>query len=116
MPILMNFRPYHCEVSEDATGKAFKPIETTKQVPGVKSKSTAKNEAFPMAVKLPAGTKCTGPSGACLVRCKNENSQREYRSPRRIESNLMNGLHFQLLVDVSLWRKVQVPNEILSRA
>jgi len=67
--------PYNCEVSEDATGKTFKAIETTKQVPGVKSKSSAKNEAFPMAVKLPADTKCSGPSGTCLVRCKNENSQ-----------------------------------------
>ena len=75
------FSPYHCEVSADATGKKFTAIETTTQVPGVKSKSNAKNQAFPMAVKLPPGTTCTGQGGACLIRCKNENSQREYPLP-----------------------------------
>jgi len=67
--------PYKCEVSADATGKNFVPIDTVKDVPGTKGKSNAKNQAFPLTVKLPAGTKCTGEKNTCLVRCKNGNSQ-----------------------------------------
>jgi len=67
--------PYKCEVSADATGKTFVPITTVKDVPGTKGKSKAKNQAFPLTVKLPAGTKCTGEKNTCLIRCKNGNSQ-----------------------------------------
>jgi hypothetical protein len=67
--------PYSCEVSADASGKNFQTIQVTKQVPGTKGKSDAANQAFELDVKLPQGIKCTGPKGACLVRCKNGNSQ-----------------------------------------
>jgi len=67
--------PYNCEVSADASGKSFVAMKTINDVPGTKGKSNAKNTAFPLNIQLPSGTKCTGPSGACLVRCKNGNSQ-----------------------------------------
>ena len=47
-------RPYKCEVSADATGKNFVAMQVVKDVPGVKGKSKAKNQAFPLTVKLPA--------------------------------------------------------------
>jgi len=67
--------PYVCEVSADASGKTFVPMEVTKDVPGTKGKSDAKNTPFALNVKLPAGTKCTGKENTCLIRCKNGNSQ-----------------------------------------
>jgi len=67
--------PYVCEVSADASGKKFVTMQVTKDVPGTKGKSNAKNTAFPLNVKLPKGTKCTGEKNTCLIRCKNGNSQ-----------------------------------------
>jgi len=67
--------PYNCEVSDDASGKNFVPMKTITDVPGTKGRSNAKNAAFPLNIRLPSNTKCSGPSGACLVRCKNGNSQ-----------------------------------------
>jgi hypothetical protein len=63
--------PYNCEVSNDASGKNFVAMKTLTDVPGTKGKSNAKNTAFPLNIQMPAGTKCSGPGGACLVRCKN---------------------------------------------
>lgn len=67
--------PYSCKVSADASGKNFKAMEVVTQVPGTKGKSGAANKSFKFAVKLPAGTKCTGPNGACLVQCKSALNQ-----------------------------------------
>lgn len=63
--------PYKMEVSADGTGKKFVPMEVITQVPGTNSRSNAKNQAFPLVGKMPAGTKCTGTGGACLVRIDN---------------------------------------------
>lgn len=51
-------------------------MKTLTDVPGTKGKSNAKNTAFPLNIQMPAGTKCSGPGGACLVRCKNGIGQR----------------------------------------
>jgi len=67
--------PYTCKVSADASGKNFKAMEVVTQVPGTKGKSGAANKSFKFEVKLPAGTKCTGPNGACLVQCKSALNQ-----------------------------------------
>jgi len=63
--------PYNCEVSDDASGGNFVAMKTVTDVPGTKGISNAKNTAFPLDIQLPANTKCSGPCGACLVRCKN---------------------------------------------
>jgi len=67
--------PYNCEVSDDASGTNFVAMKTINDVPGTKGKSNAKNAAFPLDIQLPSNTKCSGPGGACLVRCKNGNGQ-----------------------------------------
>ncbi|KAF7970583.1 hypothetical protein HWV62_23583 [Athelia sp. TMB] len=67
--------PYNCEVSADASGKNFVAMKTLVDVPGTKGKSNAKNTAFPLNIQMPSGMTCTGTGGACLVRCKNGNSQ-----------------------------------------
>jgi len=67
--------PYSCKVSEDASGKNFKAMEVVTQVPGTKGKSGAANKSFKFEIKLPAGTKCSGPNGACLVQCKSALNQ-----------------------------------------
>jgi len=67
--------PYVCEFSSDATGKTFEPMTTVTDVPGTKGLSKAKNTPFPLVLQMPAGKTCTGPSDACLGRCKNGNSQ-----------------------------------------
>ena len=74
--VLSFISPYNCEVSDDASGTNFVAMKTLKDVPGTKGRSNAKNAAFPLDIQLPAGTKCSGPSGACLVRCKNGLNQR----------------------------------------
>ncbi|KZP31272.1 hypothetical protein FIBSPDRAFT_849775 [Athelia psychrophila] len=50
-------------------------MKTLVDVPGTKGKSNAKNTAFSLNIQMPSNTKCTGTGGACLVRCKNGNSQ-----------------------------------------
>jgi len=67
--------PYNCEVSSDASGTSFVAMKTLVDVPGTKGKSNAKNTAFPLNIQLPSNVTCTGAGGACLVRCKNGNSQ-----------------------------------------
>lgn len=52
-------------------------MKTLVDVPGTKGKSNAKNTAFPLNIQMPSNTTCTGTGGACLVRCKNGNSQRK---------------------------------------
>ncbi|EJD50796.1 hypothetical protein AURDEDRAFT_111958 [Auricularia subglabra TFB-10046 SS5] len=65
--------PYTCEVSTDATGNDFQAMTVVTQVPGVRSRSRAKAEDFPLVAQMPAGVACTGgPNGdACIVRCRN---------------------------------------------
>lgn len=67
--------PYSCKVSADASGKDFKAMEVITQVPGTKGKSKAANKSFKFAIKLPAGTTCSGPGGACLIQCKSALNQ-----------------------------------------
>ncbi|CAE6467862.1 unnamed protein product [Rhizoctonia solani] len=65
--------PYTCDVSGDG-GNTWQDATVTKNVPGAfLGLSTATAEDFPLNVRVPAGTQCTGgPNGdACVVRCRN---------------------------------------------
>ncbi|KAH8923062.1 hypothetical protein BT69DRAFT_1219522 [Atractiella rhizophila] len=67
--------PFTCDVDATGTGQSFQAMQVTQDVPGdvpfVGSLSRAKATDFQLVAKMPAGMTCSGPGGACLVRCRN---------------------------------------------
>lgn len=68
--------PFTCDVDATGTGKSFQSMDVTQNVPGqnlpfIGSLSGTTTTNFKLVAQMPAGTKCTGTGGACLVRCRN---------------------------------------------
>ncbi|KAI0630658.1 hypothetical protein C8Q77DRAFT_1219566 [Trametes polyzona] len=63
--------PFTAEINTDATGKTWKAINVLAQPPGVNGIIHNAPANSTITVEIPAGTKCTGANGACVLRFNN---------------------------------------------
>ncbi|KAI0832026.1 hypothetical protein BC628DRAFT_1351249 [Trametes gibbosa] len=63
--------PFTAEINTDATGQSWKAVNVVAQPPGVNGIIHNAPANSTITVEIPAGTKCTGANGACVLRFNN---------------------------------------------